>query len=156
MFLFFLAFSQHIRAQKNKPEVNPKVESWKNEVMKSLDEKHKTAQEMVDMVFSFSELGFQETETSAYLTDILKKNGFIIETGIAGIPTAWMAKWGNGKPIIALGSDIDCIPKASQKQKRNRRLLIGPTAQESECIRQLLLDKGSLHNDDYRTTRQIE
>ena len=75
----------------------------------------KTAQEMVDQVFSFSELGFQETETSAYLTGILEKNGFTIERGIGGIPTAWIAKWGNGKPVIALGSDIDGIPKASQK-----------------------------------------
>jgi aminobenzoyl-glutamate utilization protein B len=70
---------------------------------------------MVDMVFSFSELGFQETETSAYLTKILSDNGFTVERGISGIPTAWMAKWGSGKPVIALGSDIDCIPKASQK-----------------------------------------
>ena len=35
--------------------------------------------------------------------------------GSAGIPTAWMASWGSGKPVIALGSDIDCIPQASQK-----------------------------------------
>src|SRR5580765_2493608 len=67
------------------------------------------------MLFSFSELGFQEVETQNYLTSLLEKNGFKIEKGIAGIPTAWLARWGNGKPIIALGSDIDCIPKASQK-----------------------------------------
>lgn len=67
------------------------------------------------MVFSFSELGFQEVETSKYLTGILKENGFTIEFGVGGIPTAWMARWGNGKPVIALGSDIDGIPKASQK-----------------------------------------
>jgi aminobenzoyl-glutamate utilization protein B len=97
---------------KSTPE---KVESLKRELIKTLDGKQKTAQEMVDMVFSFAELGFQETETSAYLTGVLKKNGFTIESGIAGIPTAWMARWGNGKPVIALGSDIDCIPKASQK-----------------------------------------
>src|SRR5262245_22190880 len=70
---------------------------------------------MVDMFFSFDELGFQEVETSKYLTGILKKEGFKIEQGIAGIPTAWMATWGSGKPVIALGSDIDCIPQASQK-----------------------------------------
>ena len=70
---------------------------------------------MVDMVFSFGELGFQEIETSKYLTGILEKEGFTIERGIAGIPTAWMATWGSGKPVIALGSDIDCIPQASQK-----------------------------------------
>ena len=66
-------------------------------------------------MFSFAELGFQETETSRYLTDILKENGFEIEYGISGVPTAWMARWGSGKPVIARGSDLDCIPKASQK-----------------------------------------
>ena len=75
----------------------------------------KQTQVMVDMVFSFGELGFQEFETSKYLTGILEKEGFKIERGIAGIPTAWMATWGSGKPVIALGSDIDCIPQASQK-----------------------------------------
>jgi aminobenzoyl-glutamate utilization protein B len=72
-------------------------------------------QQMTDMVFSFSELGFQEVETSKYLTGILEKEGFTIERGIAGIPTAWVARWGAGTPVIALGSDVDCIPQASQK-----------------------------------------
>ena len=72
-------------------------------------------QQMIDQVFSFAELGFQEFETTKYLTDILEKNGFTIEEDLAGIPTAWMASWGSGKPVIALGSDIDCIPQASQK-----------------------------------------
>jgi len=67
------------------------------------------------MVFSFGELGMQEIETSKYLTGILEQNGFTVERGVAGIPTAWVAKWGSGKPVIALGSDIDCIPQASNK-----------------------------------------
>src|SRR2546427_7584331 len=71
--------------------------------------------QMVDQVFSYGELGFQEFETSSYLIDTLKKNGFQIKEGISGIPTAWIATWGSGKPVIALGSDIDGIPKASQK-----------------------------------------
>ena len=113
--LSFILFITNANGQKNEVVTSPQVEAWKNEVIKTLNGKYKTAQEMVDMVFSFSELGFQETETSAYLTGILKKNGFTIENGIAGIPTAWLARWGNSKPVIALGSDIDCIPKASQK-----------------------------------------
>jgi aminobenzoyl-glutamate utilization protein B len=72
-------------------------------------------QQMVDMVFSFSELGFQEFETQTYLTAILEKEGFTIERGFGGIPTMWVARWGTGKPVIALGSDVDCIPQASQK-----------------------------------------
>jgi aminobenzoyl-glutamate utilization protein B len=72
-------------------------------------------QQMVDSVFSFGELGFQEFETQRYLTGILKQNGFTIETGVAGIPTAWVARYGSGRPVIALGSDVDGIPQASQK-----------------------------------------
>src|ERR1700722_3114269 len=75
----------------------------------------KQAQVMVDSVFSFGELGFQEFETSKYLTGILEKEGFKVERGVAGIPTAFVATWGQGKPVIALGSDIDDIPQASQK-----------------------------------------
>jgi len=72
-------------------------------------------QQMVDTVFSFGELGFQEFETQRYLTGILKQNGFTIENGVAGIPSAWVARYGSGRPVIALGSDVDCIPQASQK-----------------------------------------
>lgn len=110
----FLAFPICLHAQKKPLTISPS-EKWKAELVKAIDQKSKLAQEMVDMVFSFAELGFQETESSKYLTGILEKNGFKVEYGIAGVPTAWMATWGNGKPMIALGSDIDCIPKASQK-----------------------------------------
>jgi aminobenzoyl-glutamate utilization protein B len=72
-------------------------------------------QQMTDQVFSFGELGFQEVETSKYLTGVLEQHGFRVERGVAGIPTAWTARWGSGKPVIALGSDIDDIPQASQK-----------------------------------------
>lgn len=91
------------------------VEQLKTEVKSKVEAKKKMVQVTVDKVFSFSELGFQEIETSKYITDILKENGFEIEYGISGIPTAWWAKWGSGKPVIAIGSDLDCIPKASQK-----------------------------------------
>ena len=91
------------------------ISNFKQQVLPLVAAKEKQVQEMVDMVFSFGELGFQEFETSKYLTDILTKNGFSVEKGISNIPTAWIAKWGSGSPVIALGSDLDCIPKASQK-----------------------------------------
>ena len=59
--------------------------------------------------------GFQEIETSRYVTGILEKNGFKVERGVAGIPTAWVATWGSGKPVIGFITDIDGIPRASQK-----------------------------------------
>jgi aminobenzoyl-glutamate utilization protein B len=93
----------------------PRLADYKNEVAADIDSMATLTQQMVDTVFSFGELGFQEIETTKYLTGILKQNGFTIEEGVAGIPTAWVASWGSGKPIIALGSDVDCIPQASQK-----------------------------------------
>src|SRR5688500_2877599 len=92
-----------------------RLPDYKKEAVKGVDEMAKLAQEMVDSVFSFGELGFQEVETSRYLTGQLEKFGFKIQRGVAGIPTAWVATYGSGKPVIALGSDIDGIPQASQK-----------------------------------------
>lgn len=79
-----------------------------------VDANAKLAQQMVDSVFSFAEPGFQEFRTSEYLTGILEKNGFKIERGVAGVPTAWTATWGSGGPLIALGSDIDGLLGLSQ------------------------------------------
>ena len=91
------------------------VEKLKADAVLEVEKNAVLGQQINDMLFSFSELGFQEYETFTYLTTLLEKNGFRIQKGVAGIPTAWTATWGSGKPFIALGSDIDCIPKASQK-----------------------------------------
>ena len=87
----------------------------KQQASQEIDQRQTFTQQMVDQIFSYSELGFQEVETSRYLTGILEKNGFTVERGIAGIPTAWVASYGSGKPVIAFVTDIDCIPRASQK-----------------------------------------
>ena len=110
--LICLLASQLLIAQN---EVDLQLEKYKMEISKAIEANAKLAQVMVDKVFSFAELGFQEIETSRYLTGILRDNGFEIIEGISGVPTAWWATWGSGKPVIALGSDLDCIPKASQK-----------------------------------------
>ena len=94
---------------------NPQLDQNKRNVGLEVDAMGEHIQKMNDTVFSFAELGFQEFETTKYLTGILEQNGFTIERGVAGIPTAWTARWGSGKPVIALGSDVDCIPQASQK-----------------------------------------
>ena len=91
------------------------LDALKQEAVADVEGQARFSQQMVDQIFSYGELGFQEVETNRYLIDILKKNGFAVQEGIAGVPTAFMATWGSGKPVIALGSDIDGIPQASQK-----------------------------------------
>lgn len=91
------------------------IDALKTELESNIDDRAKLVQEMVDSIFSFAEPGFQEFETSAYITGILEENGFEIEMGIAGIPTAWTAVWANGDgPTIGLGSDIDALLGLSQ------------------------------------------
>ncbi|HEU4691707.1 MAG TPA: amidohydrolase [Vicinamibacterales bacterium] len=97
------------------PPVPPKLAQYKQEAAASIDAMADLAQQMVDSVFSFGEIGFQEHETQRYLTAILEREGFTVQRGVAGIPTAWTARFGSGKPVIALGSDVDGIPQASQK-----------------------------------------
>ncbi|MBX9928591.1 MAG: amidohydrolase [Gemmatimonadaceae bacterium] len=80
-----------------------------------IDARATQIQQIIDQVYSFGELGMQEYETSKLLMGILRQNGFAVDSGVAGMPTAWVARWGNGKPVIALGSDIDGIPKSNQK-----------------------------------------
>jgi len=69
---------------------------------------------MVDTVFSYAEPGFQEFRTMEYLTGILEKNGFKVTKGVAGVPTAFTATWGEGGPVLALGSDVDNLLGTSQ------------------------------------------
>src|SRR5689334_10570684 len=97
------------------PATPGKEAAMKADLIGQIDAMKKMAQVMVDSVFSFGELGFQEIETTKYLTGILEKEGFRVERGVAGIPTAFTATWGAGKPVISVGSDIDDIPQASQK-----------------------------------------
>ena len=97
------------------PADTPRITSLKTEAAAEVEKLKDFSQQMVDQLFSYGELGFQEFESSTYLVNVLRKNGFQVETGVAGMPTAFMATWGNGKPVIALGSDIDGIPQSSQK-----------------------------------------
>ncbi|MCC7131869.1 MAG: hypothetical protein IT352_04450, partial [Gemmatimonadales bacterium] len=99
-------------AKPAKPD--PRIEAFKQAVAAEVEARAKLTQEINDQIFSFGELGFQEFETSKYLIALLRKEGFTVEEGFGGIPTAWVATWGSGKPVIALGSDIDGIPQASQ------------------------------------------
>ena len=107
--LLLLACSASLHAQ------DARLDKLKAEAAREVDAKAKSIQEMVDQVFSYGELGMQEFETSKFLSGILEQNGFKVERGVAGIPTAWVARWGSGKPVISLGSDIDGIPQSNTK-----------------------------------------
>lgn len=93
----------------------PNLEALKREALSLVDARRVFTQRMVDSIFSFSELGFQEFESSAYVAGLLEKEGFQVTRGVAGMPTAFVATWGSGKPVIGFMADIDGLPETSQK-----------------------------------------
>jgi aminobenzoyl-glutamate utilization protein B len=93
----------------------PSTEQLKQEVAAEVASMADLSQEMVDMVFSFAELGFQETWTSEYVTGVLEDEGFDVEHGCSGMPTCYVATWGSGDPVIGIMGDIDGLPETSQK-----------------------------------------
>ena len=109
---FVAAMAAHAQAPTHAPR--PVLTGLKAEAAALVDADFKRTQEIVDSLFSFSELGFQEFETQRYLTQMLEREGFQIERGVSAIPSSWWATWGSGRPVIALGSDVDGLPKASQ------------------------------------------
>ena len=91
------------------------LEELRAEVQQEVVSLAKLTQEIVDKVFSHCELGFQETWTSEYLTGILRREGFNVVTGVAGMPTAYVATWGSGSPVVGFMGDIDGLPETSQR-----------------------------------------
>jgi aminobenzoyl-glutamate utilization protein B len=109
------AAPQKPAASRRPDPADARLQALKQRAIAEVDAMAVLTQQMIDQVFSYGELGFQEVETSRYLTGVLRKNGFTVTEGVAGIPTAWVASWGSGKPVIALGSDIDGLPQTNQK-----------------------------------------
>ncbi len=100
---------------------NPRLDGLKRDVASEVESRRVFTQQLVDSLFSYSELGFQETETQRHLTDTLVREGFDVQRSYAGVPTAWVAKWGSGRPIIALGTDIDGLPTTPTRCRASSR-----------------------------------
>jgi len=84
-------------------------------LIKNIDLYASRMSEVALKIWSAPELGYQETQTSVLLQDELKKAGFKIEAGVAGIPTAFVARAGTSDgPVIAILAEIDALPGMSQ------------------------------------------
>jgi aminobenzoyl-glutamate utilization protein B len=80
--------------------------------------------EISDMVWEYAELGLTEHRSSKLLADELESHGFDVERGIAGMPTAFVAKWGEGRPVIGVMGEYDALPGISQKKVPHKDPLI--------------------------------
>ena len=83
--------------------------------LKSIDQKGATYAEIALDIWNYAEMGYQEEKSSALLQETLRNEGFIIRKGVADIPTAFIAEYNNGGPVIALLGEFDALPGLSQK-----------------------------------------
>ena len=105
---FLLTFALFAPLQLQGQNLKDLKEEVQNEV--ATPELQKLSQEMVDVIYSNSELGFQEFWTADYVVGILEKEGFSVERGCAGMPTCYVGSWGSGKPVVGFMGDIDGLP----------------------------------------------
>jgi aminobenzoyl-glutamate utilization protein B len=102
----------------------------KTVVANSIDAQQAHDADVARQIWSYAELGFQETRSSNLLQQQLREAGFEVEAGIAGMPTAFVAEWGSGKPVIGILAEFDALPGLSQ---------------DTVPFRQPLIDGGSGH-----------
>ncbi|MCB0372667.1 MAG: amidohydrolase [Muricauda sp.] len=87
----------------------------KDDVIKQLDSKTEKYGEIAHDIWDLAEMGYLEEKSSALLQQTLADQGFSVKNGIAGIPTAFMAEYGSGYPVIAILGEFDALPGLSQQ-----------------------------------------
>jgi aminobenzoyl-glutamate utilization protein B len=79
---------------------------------------------LADQVWAFAETALRETRSAAVLADYAESQGFAVERGVAGMPTAFVASYGSGRPIIAIMGEYDALPGISQKAQPDPEPLV--------------------------------
>src|SRR5258707_1242013 len=100
----------------------------KLEALKSIDSKNDFYTGIEQKIWGFAEVGFQETQSSALLQQTLKDSGFQVEAGVAGMPTAFIATYGSGKPVIGILGEYDALPGVAQEAVPELKPIDGQTA----------------------------
>lgn len=120
LFLTVSAFAQ--------TEINPKIKNEKDKqfIVAEID-KHSAEYKKVSRdIWGYAELGFNETKSTAELQDLLKRNGFTVEAGVSGMPTAFVATftYGTGGPTLGLLAEFDALPGLSQDSTTTKKPII--------------------------------
>ena len=116
LFTFIALICGHSHAQKMKAN--------KKAVISAVEVQEESLIELSDAIWAHAEIAFQENESSKLLADHAEENGFKVERGVAGMPTAFVATYGSGKPVISILGEFDALPGISQKAKPTKDPLV--------------------------------
>ncbi len=93
-----------------------------------LDANASTWQRINRNIWSYAETGLEETRSAQELMAVLKEHGFTVEAGVAGMPTAFVASYGSGRPIVGILAEYDALPGLSQDASPERKERPGASA----------------------------
>jgi aminobenzoyl-glutamate utilization protein B len=100
-------------------------QSSKQDVIKSIDKNYELYSTTAQKIWDLAEIGYKEEQSSALLQDLLSKAGFKIEKGVADMPTAFIASYGQGKPVIGVLGEFDALPGVSQGAVPEKKIIEG-------------------------------
>jgi aminobenzoyl-glutamate utilization protein B len=125
MAALLMAFGLHpLFAQKKKPIVAPE-EGLKTTVNQDIQSKYDQYKNIALQIWNHAELGYKEVKSSALLQETLKKEGFSVEAGVAEIPTAFVATYGSGQPVIGILAEFDALPGLAQEAVPEKKSIAG-------------------------------
>jgi aminobenzoyl-glutamate utilization protein B len=127
LFIFLFFVSIIALSQKSK-EKTPDHLKDKQEIISSLSGKYDYYKEKALKIWDYAEVGYKEEKSTALLQQTLKENGFIIQSGVAGIPTAFIASYGSGSPVIGILAEFDALPGMSQQAVAEKKPIEGKNA----------------------------
>jgi aminobenzoyl-glutamate utilization protein B len=111
-------------AQKKKTVVSTN-EPLKTESMKMLDGGYEQYKQIALQIWDHAELGYKEVKSTALLQQTLKNEGFTVEAGVADIPTAFVATYGSGQPVIGILAEFDALPGIAQQAVPEKKTIEG-------------------------------
>jgi aminobenzoyl-glutamate utilization protein B len=122
--IFLFAGVPTVFAQSAKASAGP-VGKYKAQAIADLQSHYDQYKSIAMQIWGFSEIGYKETKSSALHQKTLSDAGFTVESGVAGLPTAFVATYGSGKPVIGILAEFDALPGLSQDSVPERRPLNG-------------------------------
>jgi len=101
------------------------VPGLKDEAIKDIDSRYEDYKKIALQIWNYAEVGYKEKKSSALLQQTLQANGFTIQSGVAEMPTAFLASYGSGKPVIAILAEFDALPGLSQEANPEKKPIPG-------------------------------
>jgi aminobenzoyl-glutamate utilization protein B len=112
-------------AQKKKTVAAPSNQALKTAALQGLQESYGQYKDIALQIWNNAELGYKEVKSSALLQETLRKEGFTVEAGVADIPTAFVATYGSGQPVIGILAEFDALPGLAQQAVPEKKGIAG-------------------------------